>query len=71
MNRLNKMDTDDLSLKIYELNNKMRNLAVNYIGDDGWMILADYNELMTSLKITIDVIQAELDSRYAVERYTL
>ena len=64
MNRLDKMSTSDILIKHIKLKNRMDNLAVNYTDDhEGWILLNDYNELMTSIKITMDVLQAELKTR--------
>ena len=67
MNRLDKMSTSDILIKHIKLKNRMDNLAVNYTDDhEGWILLNDYNELMTSIKITMDVLQAELKTRDSI-----
>ena len=67
MNRLRKMGINDILGQRHKLRDRISNVAVTYTDDtDGWVILADYNELMTSLKITLEVLDNELNSRGAL-----
>lgn len=63
MTELGKIDTDELCLKVYELKNRMNSLALDFTTKDLAVPIDEYNEGMTALKITLDVLQAELDNR--------